>query len=202
MVAPALQHQAERHADHGVVLDQQDQGVAILDIVAVRRVGPGIIAAIASDAIDDRQNDGEAGASAGLRGYGDAAAEHCRQTLGVAQTHAEPLAPVARGVPDLVEVLEDAIDLVFGDADAGVPDLQPQLRAGSPQAEQHPPLLGVAECIGKQVAQYALQKEAIGAELAAGRDHGQTQTGGPGDRQELRLQPFQQGAQINRCQRW
>ena len=46
----------------------------------------------------------------------------------IARPRPMPEAALAGGVADLVELLEDRLQLVLGDADAGVPDLDPELR--------------------------------------------------------------------------
>ncbi len=58
------------------------------------------------------------------------------QALHDGETEAEALAALARRIVELMELLENRLKLLFGDADAGVPDLDAQLVAAPPAAEQ------------------------------------------------------------------
>lgn len=62
----------------------------------------------------------------------------------------------------LVELLEDAALLLFGDADAGVPDLQEQLVTTAATRNEHATVFGVADGVGDQVAQDALDHQGVG----------------------------------------
>jgi hypothetical protein len=52
-----------------------------------------------------------------------------------------PLLTLARRIVELMELLENRLKLLFGNADPGIPDLDAQLVAAPPAAEQDLPLL-------------------------------------------------------------
>ena len=65
-------------------------------------------------------------------------AQQLRQPLHDGQAEAKAAAALAGRIVELMELLEDRLKLLFGDAEAGVPDLDPQLVATPPAAEQQP----------------------------------------------------------------
>ena len=58
------------------------------------------------------------------------------QPLHDGQAKAEAAAQLPGRIVELMELLENRTELPFGDAEAGVPDLDPQLVAAPPAAEQ------------------------------------------------------------------
>ena len=70
--------------------------------------------------------------------------QQVRQPLDDCETETETLAALARGIVELMELLENRLKLSFGNADPGVPDLDAQLVATPTAAEQD---LALAWCI-------------------------------------------------------
>src|ERR1700739_4586028 len=69
-----------------------------------------------------------------------------------------------------MELLENRLKLLFGDADPGVPDFDAQLVSAPPAAEQDLALIGVFHCVGEQVADHLLEKAGIAAHAEAARN--------------------------------
>ena len=98
-------------------------------------------------------------------------AEQVCQALDDGETEAEAFAALARRVVELMEFSENRCEFVFGNADAGVPDLDTQLVAAPPAAEQDLTLTGVFHCVREQVADHLLEQAGIAAHAEAARDH-------------------------------
>src|SRR5579859_2504410 len=86
--------------------------------------------------VPDRHLYGKHRTLAGLGVHVDRMAEQVGQTLNDRKTKAEATRALAGRIVELVELLEDRLNLLFGDADAGVPYLDAQLVAPAPAAEQ------------------------------------------------------------------
>ncbi len=117
------------------------------------------------------------------------------------QAQAQAARAVARGVADLVELLEDALLLFGRDAGAAVPDLQAPAAALRAQRQQHAALRGVFERIGEQVAHQAFQQRrvAVGMRAAIGAHmQRQAQALGLGQRGKLFGQARHEGPQRQR----
>src|SRR6185369_4812961 len=59
---------------------------------------------------------------------------------------------------DPVKLLKDVLDLLFGDADSCIPDLDAQICPTPSAAEQNLALLGELHGVGKQIADHLLQE--------------------------------------------
>src|SRR6201997_1169243 len=70
-----------------------------------------------------------------------------------------------------MELLENRLKLLFGNPDPGIPDLDAQLAATPPAAEQDFALIGVFHRVREQVADHLLEQAGIAAHAEAARDH-------------------------------
>ena len=84
-------------------------------------------------------------------------AQQIRQALHDGETEAEATAALAARIVELMELRENRMKLLFGNADAGVPDLDAQLVAAPPATEQDLAALGVFHRVREQVADHLLQ---------------------------------------------
>ena len=78
--------------------------------------------------------------------------EQLRQPLDDRKSEPEPLAPVALGIPELREFLENLGVLLGGNARSRIPHFDADLLAATPAADRDPAALGVAHGIRHQVA--------------------------------------------------
>ena len=99
--------------------------------------------------------------------------EQARHALRDREAESEAL--VARAAA-AAEFLEDRCGLGFGDAGAGVPDFDAQLRSRAPAAEQDAARFDVAQRIGKKVLQHAAQQVRVRTHPCARRHVAQLQT--------------------------
>src|SRR5690242_12926033 len=88
----------------------------------------------------------------------DRMAEEMAQALDNGEAKAEPSAPFARRVVELVELVEDGAELGVGNADPGVPDLDAQPAAATTAAEQHLAALGVLDRVRQEVPEHLLEQ--------------------------------------------
>src|ERR1700730_7037011 len=88
-------------------------------------------------------------------------AQQIPQALHDGETEAKAPAPFARGIVDLMVLLEDRLKFRVGDADSGVPDLDAQHSFAPTATEQHLTALGVFQCLRKQVAVHLLEQTRI-----------------------------------------
>ena len=100
-------------------------------------------------------------------------AEEIAQAPHDRQPQAQPLVPVAVRALDLVELLEDAGPMLLRDADAGVAHLEDDAARAAARADQHPARIGVADGVGHEVAQDALEEHRVGAHDGARGDEAQ-----------------------------
>src|SRR6478609_6835159 len=70
---------------------------------------------------------------------------------------AEPEAAEVGAVLDLIILIEDTRQVLFGNADAAVPHLDAHLFAKAAATEQNPASLGVTQRVGQKVAQHHLE---------------------------------------------
>src|SRR3546814_7398114 len=82
-------------------------------------------------------------------------------------------ASLARRIVELMELLEDPPALLLRDADPGIPDLDAQLAVAAPAPEQDAPFRRIADRVGQQVAENALEQMRIAVDHLAGRHHAQ-----------------------------
>ena len=109
-----------------------------------------------------RHLDREARAASGHRAQVELVVEHARDALDDREAEAQ----AARHLGALVEPLEFAEDhalLGLRNAEAGVVDVDPQLAARAPAADQHAALRRVLHRVGDQVLQQPAQQAAVGA---------------------------------------
>src|SRR2546428_6929835 len=66
-----------------------------------------------------------------------------------------------------MELLENRLKLLFGNSDPGIPDLDAQLVATPPAAEQDFALIGVFHRVREQVADHLLEQAGIAAHTEA-----------------------------------
>ncbi|MND62445.1 hypothetical protein D3C80_537310 [compost metagenome] len=104
------------------------------------------------------------------------------------QPQAHALAVGGAADVQLVELEEDRIEPVGGDATPGVPDLQAQHLAPTPHRQQDAAFIGVAAGIAEEVAQDPRHQAQVGADGVIGHAHPQVQAGRLGDGLELRHQ--------------
>ena len=84
-------------------------------------------------------------------------AQQISQALHDGQTETEATAALAGRIVELMELREDRVKLPLGDAGAGVPNLDAQLVAAPPAAEQDLAPLGVFHRVREQVADHLLE---------------------------------------------
>src|SRR5580658_7854029 len=91
----------------------------------------------------ERHLDSKDRAFAGAGSNIDSVPEQVCQALDDGETEAKALAALARRIVELMELLENCLKLLFGNADPGVPDLDAQLVAAPSAAEQDLAAVGV-----------------------------------------------------------
>ncbi len=101
-------------------------------------------------------------------------AEHLREAAhdGEAEAEAGLAGNVVMGA---LELLEDRVAPVLGNARSGVADLHQNVCSPSPDADQHAAMRRVTEGVGEQVLQDAPQHRRVGAHRAAGGEDFQLQ---------------------------
>ena len=70
-----------------------------------------------------------------------------------------------------MELLENGLQLVGRNADAGIPDLQAQLAAARVATNQDAAALGIFDRVREQVADHLLEQVAIAAHPHVARNH-------------------------------
>src|SRR5487761_1114693 len=129
--------------------------------------------------------------------------QQIRKALHDRKTEAKAAGTLARWIVKLVKFVEDRANLPFGNADAGVPDLDMQLAAASPATEQNLALIGVFERIRYQVPDYLLEQGRIASDAALTRNHPKAKSLilVLGLIRKLALEALEQGAdrEIRRC---
>ncbi len=136
-MALVREEELEELAHLRVVLDDQDRpGVASGLNARVIRAVAGALELGCRRARWAHHLDGEDRALAGLRADPDPMAQQLPQALHDGEAQAQAPAPFAGGIVELMVLVEDRFELVLGDADSGVPDLDAQhsLRAAGTRA--------------------------------------------------------------------
>ena len=87
-----------------------------------------------------------------------------------------------------LELLEDRLAAAGRNAGAGVADLDANAVAAAARAEQHAAAPRVAQRVGDEVLQDALQQQGVGADIGAARPDRQLEAAGGGDRREFLAQ--------------
>src|ERR1700678_2451390 len=83
-----------------------------------------------------------------------------RQTSYDRETQAQTLASITLGIFDLIEFLKHPILLFWRDATAGVPNLYAE-RAAVPAPDDNASLVRIANRVGNEVAEDALQQQPV-----------------------------------------
>ena len=120
-------------------------------------------------AVAARQQHAEHRAASLRRVEVDAVAEQRGEADDDRQAEAETALVRVDGSLAAVELVEDARALLRCDAGTGVPDLQGDRPAASPAADDDAARRGVAQRVGDQVAQDALDQHRVGAQVHARR---------------------------------
>ena len=85
------------------------------------------------------------------------------------ETKAKATASLARGIVELMVLLEDRLKFLVGNADPGVPDLDAQHSLAPAATQQHLAALGVFQGIRQQVADHLLEQTRIAVDRKAAR---------------------------------
>ena len=133
-----------------------------------------------------RHRDGKMRAAAGHRVELDRAAEHARHAFDDRQSQAQP-ARDAGALLEAMEFDEDVAPLRLGDADAGVIDVDAQVIAAPPAADQHAARRRVFDRIGDQILHQPAQQPAVGAHHQRARHVFEFDAFGGGQRREFEL---------------
>ena len=165
--APAFEQDFQAFGHGRLVFDHHD--VAAVEgergACAWRRVGHR-----GAHGLADRQQHGEDGAMTHAGAQGQGRVHQLGQAFddGQAQSQAFAVMGLERALAlGLVELFEDAL-LFFGqDAKATVPDLQAQVIAPRAAADEHATVFGVADGVGDEVAQDALDHQRVGIDMVA-----------------------------------
>ena len=91
--------------------------------------------------------------------------QQARQPLHDRQAQPEAPAALARGIVDLMEFLEDRLQLIILDTDAGVPDLDADVITVPAAAQQHLALAGIFHRVAQQVADDLFQKPRVAFDM-------------------------------------
>ena len=113
--------------------------------------------------------------------------EHPAQALDDREAEAEAARDPGALIEPL-ELLEHRPAPVVGDADAGVPHLDPERARPPPAADQHLALERILDGVRHQVLQEAAHQPAIGADGGPGRDEAKVEPFAAGERGELDLE--------------
>ena len=87
------------------------------------------------------------------------------------ETEAEATVVLADRIVELMEFLEYRAKLLSGDAGAGVPNLDAQLVAAPPAAEQDLAALGVFHCVREQIADHLLEQARVAPNAQPAGNH-------------------------------
>ncbi|HWW52044.1 MAG TPA: hypothetical protein VN044_09960, partial [Verrucomicrobiae bacterium] len=98
-------------------------------------------------------------------------AEQVGQTLDDGKAETEATHALASRIVELVELFEDRLNLLFGDADTGVPHLDAQFVAPAPAAEQDLASLSILDGIRKQITDHLLEQSAIARDSQTAGNH-------------------------------
>src|SRR6516162_4110096 len=165
-VTLAFEQKREHLTHRRVVLDDQDCAALVYVFLHFARVEP---RAPGRPASTERYLDGKHRALARTGTDIDSEAQQVRQALHDGEAESETLAALARRIVELMELLENRLKLLFGNADPGIPDLDAQLVAAPPAAKQDLALIGVFHCVREQVADHLLEQAWIAAHAEPAR---------------------------------
>ena len=97
----------------------------------------------------------------------DSVAQQLCQALHDGKTEAKALAALTRWIFELMELLENRLKLLFRNADSGIPNLDAQLVAAPPTAEQDLALIGIFDRVREQIADHLFEQARIAAHAEA-----------------------------------
>ncbi len=127
-----------------------------------------------------------------MRADPDAMAEHAGDLVDDGQTQTEAAILIRSHALAALELLKDFLELVRGDAHAGIPDLDGQALPTPAAAQKHASLGRVANGVGQQVAQDARQQLDIAAHERRARNEIKLQLFGTGNLAKLHGQILEQ----------
>lgn len=84
--------------------------------------------------------------------------QQAREPLHDGQPDAQPLRPIAARITDLIELVEDAAEVLVRDADAGVADVDPHQRPACAGSHHHAATRRVLQRVVHEVGQQPLQQ--------------------------------------------
>ncbi|MDU6669980.1 MAG: hypothetical protein E6501_15375 [Bradyrhizobium sp.] len=120
--------------------------------------------------------------------------EETSKPLHDGEPQSTPVPPISSRAIELMILFENIPKLVFGDTDAGIPDLDTQRPLAAPAAEQHPAPLREFNRVRKQIAYHLLQELWIAANEHAARRHLKRDLPRFGLIDQIRYDPVEQGA--------
>src|SRR6185312_4026597 len=138
-----------------IVLDDEDRAAAVgafvgLALALHRRLRRRLVA--------ERDFDGEDGALTRSGTVIDGMAQQIAKPLHDGKAEAEAPVTLAGGIIELMKFLEDRLELPFGDAGSGVPDLDAQLVAAAAATEQYLAARGVFHRVRQEIADHLLEQ--------------------------------------------
>src|SRR5262249_16302576 len=137
--------------------------------------------------------DAEARSLSRTRCQRDRVIEQAAEAVDDREPEAETAAPVAIGIRNLVELVEDVLLVILGNTRAGVPHFDPKPLAAPPATDQDASARGVADSIGHEIEHDALEQQAVAAHPRLRRDDPQRQSLVP---RRLRERPLDLAEQI------
>ncbi len=168
LAAPAREQRRHGREHRGVILDHQHAGLAERPPRGLRRLRR-VRAGSALHGFRERQRDREHRPLADHRAEADRMIERQRQPPHDCQTQAETLrAVLARLAP--LELLEDGVAPLLGNAGTGVPHLDRPAPVAGPPADQHAAAPRVAQAVGDQVLHHPPEQQRIGRHPAPGAE--------------------------------
>lgn len=180
---PAQKHLGHRLANGGFVVNNQNR-----DALQAKRRRLRHNRQIRRSARGDGHMDQEGGTAADAGLEFKRVIEDSAQAIDDGEPQAQPLAPVALGVPELVELAKNGLVVFRSDTKTRIADCDGNVAALAPATDENGPLLRVADCIGDDVAQDATRHLGIALDTQARGDKTQFDALLLGHRPEFVLQ--------------
>jgi hypothetical protein len=194
--APLFEEEPKRAAQILVVF--HEEGDAVLGGGAGAAAGLGFQDDGLFASFGARHLDHEAGAASDARGEAERVAEQRAGAFNDGKAKAHALGGRGTGV-QAVELAEDGVLILFGDAGAGVPDFQPDGAAVVARSHEDAAAFGVADGVADEVLQDAAQIGGVGQDHGRAGQHGQAQALGGGDGGEFIAQLAQEAGEVDRA---